>query len=89
MMVEGNASAGLCKHQNTAFVSGLMPGESGAKEEELATSVIQRASELGVTLINTADKLTNAGPWGAWLTAGFSPRPVLLSSLQTLKGPFH
>ena len=73
MTLQGHAYAGLCKHQNTVFVAGLMPGESGAKEEEIAASVIQRASALGVTLINTADKLTDAGPWGAQLTAGFSP----------------
>ena len=67
-----------CKHRNAVFVAGFAPGESGPKDEELAATVIQKASQLGVTLINTADKLTDAGwaPGGARLTAGFCLRPV-------------
>ena len=65
----------LYKHHNNVFAAGLAPGESGPKDEELAASVIQKASELGVTLINTADKPTDFGPLGSKLTAGFSPTP--------------
>ena len=58
-----------CKPQKAVFVAGLTlaPAEVGPKDEELATNVIQRASQLGVTLINTADNVTNAGwaPGGA------------------------
>ena len=52
-----------CKHQVTVFVAGLTlgPYNIGPEDEELAINVIQRASQLGVTLINTADKLTDAG----------------------------
>ena len=67
----------LCMHQNAALVAGLTlgPYEVTPKDEELAINVIQKASQLGATLINTADELTGwLGPGGQRLTAGFTPR---------------
>ena len=50
-------------HQNAVFVAGLTlgPYNIGPQDEELAIDVMQRASQLGATLINTSDKLTDAG----------------------------